>query len=133
MTQPVVSSCITARAFATHGNDADRDVVAVLLARLGLGEADAGDLRVGVDRPRHRAVVDDRLVAARVLGRDLALAERGVRELPVAGAVADGVDVRDVRAPVLVGGDALPLVELDAGRLEPEPLDERRRGRPRRA
>ena len=33
-------------------------------------------------------------MAARVLGRDLALAERGVRELPVAGAVADRVDVR---------------------------------------
>ena len=35
--------------------DADRDVVAVLLARLGLGQPDAGDLRVGVDRPRHAA------------------------------------------------------------------------------
>ena len=43
---------------------ADRDVVAVLLARLRLGEADAGDLRVGVDRPRDGAVVDDRVVAA---------------------------------------------------------------------
>ena len=68
---------------------------------------------------------NDRLVAHGVLGRDLALAERGVRELPVAGAVADRVDVRDGRAAVLVGGDARALVELDAGGLEAEPLDER--------
>jgi hypothetical protein len=88
---------------------ADGDVVAVLLARLGLGQADAGDLRVGVDRARHRAVVDDRVVAAGVLGRDLTLAEGGVRELPVTGAVADGVDVLHVRAAVLVGADALRL------------------------
>ena len=64
-------------------------------------------------------------MAARVLGGDLALAERRVRELPVAGAVADRVDVRDGRAAVLVGGDALARVELDAGRLEPDALDER--------
>ena len=46
-------------------------------------------------------------------------------ELPVAGAVADRIDVRDGRAAVLVGGDALALVELDAGRLEADALDER--------
>ncbi len=34
---------------------ADRDVVAVLLARLRLGQPDAGDLGIGVDRPRHGA------------------------------------------------------------------------------
>src|SRR5439155_1752664 len=71
------------------------------------------------------AVVHDRLVAARVLRRDLALAERGVRELPVAGAVAHCVHVRDGRAPVLVRRDALAPVELDADLLEPETLDER--------
>ena len=48
-----------------------------------------------------------------------------MRELPVAGAVADRVDVRHGRAAVLVGGDALAPVELDADRLEPEALDER--------
>src|SRR5207248_403444 len=74
---------------------------------------------------RDAAVVDDGLVPERVLGGDLALSERGVRELPVAGAVADRVDVRHGRPAVLVGGDALPLVELDADLLEPEPLDER--------
>src|SRR5262249_32446969 len=98
--------------------DADRDrVLAVLLARLELGEADAGDLRVGVDRTGHAAVVDDRLVPERVLGRDLALAKRRVRKLPVAGDVADRVDVSGVRAPALVGADALAAVELDTRRL----------------
>ena len=59
--------------------------------------------------------------------------KRRVRELPVPGAVADRVDVRDGRPAVLVGGDPLAPVELDADLLEPEPLDERPRGRPRRA
>src|SRR6185437_10751400 len=80
---------------------------------------------VGVDRARDAAVVDDQVVAQRVLGRDLALAESGVRELPVAGAVPDRVDVRHRRAPVLVGRDALAGVELDADLLEPEVLDGR--------
>jgi anti-anti-sigma factor len=92
-------------------------------ARLGLGQADARDLRIGVDRARHRAVVDDGVVAARVLGRDLALAERRVRELPVAGAVADGVDVVDGGAAVLVRGDSLARVEVDTELLEAEVLD----------
>src|SRR5439155_14165131 len=45
--------------------------------------------------------------------------------LPVPGAVADGVDVRNCRAPVLVGGDSGPLVELDADSLQTEPFDHR--------
>jgi hypothetical protein len=59
-----------------------------------------------------------------VLRCHLALAEGGVGQLPVAGAVADGVDVRDGRAPLRVGGDAGPRVELDADSLEAEPVDE---------
>src|SRR4029079_13958176 len=100
----------------------DRDIVPVLLARLRLGEADAGDLRIGIDRARHRAVVDDRLVTAGVLGGDLALAGRGVRELPVPGAVADRVDVRDGRPAMVVAGDALALVERDARGIEADAL-----------
>src|SRR5439155_26738847 len=69
------------------------------------------------------AVVDDGVVAHGVLGRGLALAEGGVGELPVAGAVSDGVDVGLGRAAVLVGGDALALVELDSDLLEAEVLD----------
>src|SRR5205807_9329700 len=71
------------------------------------------------------AVVDDGFVAAGVLGRDLALAERRMCELPVARAVADGVDVRDARAPVLVGRDPGAPVELHPGAVEADSLDER--------
>ena len=73
----------------------------------------------------HRTVVDRRIVAARVLRGNLALAERRVCELPVPGAIADGVNMRDVGAPRLVGADAGAPVELDAGGLEPDALDER--------
>src|SRR5205807_8836920 len=95
------------------------DGVAVLLARLRLRESDRCNLRVRVDRTRYRTVVDDGVVAAHVLGGDLPLAERRVRKLPVAGAVADGIDVRNARLPALVGADALALVELHADLLEP--------------
>src|SRR6185312_5721350 len=78
---------------------ADGDVVAVLLARRGFGQADTRNLRVGVDRTRHRTVVDSGLVTERVLGRHLALTEGGVGELPVTGAVADRVDVPHGRPP----------------------------------
>src|SRR4029078_7098775 len=105
------------------------DVVAVLLARLGFGQADAGDLGIRVDRTRHRTIVDDCLVPTGILGGDTDLAEGGVRQLPVAGAIPDGVDVRHGGATVLVGGDALPLVELDADALQAEGLDARARAR----
>ena len=48
-----------------------------------------------------------------------------MRELPVPGAVANGIDVRHRSAAVLVGGDPLSPVELNADLLEPEALDER--------
>src|SRR6185312_13421311 len=99
------------------------DVVAVLLARRLFGEADARDLRVGVDRARHAAVVDDGLMAHRVFGSDLGLAEGRMRELPVAGTIAGGIDVWNRGSPVLVRGDALLAVELDSDLLEPEPFD----------
>src|SRR4029077_388252 len=46
-----------------------------------------------------------------------------VRELPVAGAVTDGIDVRNARLSPLIGADPLALVELHADRLEPEAFD----------
>ena len=49
-----------------------------------------------------------------VLGGDLALLEGGVRKLPVAGDIADGVDVRLAGAACAVGADAALLVEGDA-------------------
>src|SRR5262249_47489296 len=54
-----------------------------------------------------------------------ALAERRVRELPVPGAVADRVDVRDRGSAVLVGADPLPGVEGDTCLLEADAGDER--------
>src|SRR3954468_15925499 len=104
---------------------ADCHVVAVLLARLRLGQPDGCDLRIGVDRAWYGPIVEDRLVAGRVLSGDLAFAERRVSKLPVAGAVADGVDVRHVGPPVVVGRDACALVEFDAGLLEADFRDER--------
>src|SRR5919198_1787708 len=101
------------------------DVIAVLLAGLALGQTDRCDLGIRVDRARNSPVVDDGVVTDRVLRGDLALAESGVGELPVAGAVTDGVDMADCRAAVFVGGDALLLVEIDADLLEAEVVDER--------
>ena len=46
-------------------------------------------------------------------------------ELPVSGAVADGVDVRNGCAATLVGRNADTAVVLDPDRLQPEPLDDR--------
>ena len=46
-------------------------------------------------------------------------------ELPVPGAVADGVDVRAARATMLVGGDSDAPVELHAGSLEADPFHKR--------
>ena len=65
-------------------------------------------------------------MAHRVLGGDLALAERGVRELPAAGDVAGGEDRRDRGAHVVVGRDAGARIGGDADLVEPEALDERR-------
>ena len=48
-----------------------------------------------------------------------------MRELPVAGTVADGVDVLDGGASVLVCSDALPFVELDPDRFETQSFDAR--------
>src|SRR5207248_250673 len=102
---------------------AGSDVVAILLPGLSFGQPDACDLRVGVDRPRHRSIVDGGVVTAGVLGGHLPLPERRVCELPIASAVADGVDVRNRRSPMLVGGDPFALVEFDADVLDADSLD----------
>src|SRR4029079_2022293 len=101
----------------------DDDSVAVHLAGLGLGEPDARDLGVGVDGTRDCRLAHRRLVPHRVLRRDPSLAEARVREWPVAGAVARGVDVRHVRPAVLVRTDSL-AVERHPGGLETDALDE---------
>ena len=65
-------------------------------------------------------------MAAGILGGDLALAERGVRELPVTGAVADGVDVVvDCRGGALPAAMPLRGFELDADLGQAKVLDHR--------
>ena len=130
---PPVSPDITARAFATHGNRRRRRSSPCCSRACCLGEADARDLGIRVDRPRNGRLAIVGLVPRRVLRRDLALAERRVRELPVARDVAGRVDVRDGRAALLVGLDARTRVERDAGRLEADALRRPARDRPRRA
>src|SRR4051812_10730667 len=73
--------------------EADLMLVSVGRAPLveGLGLEAAGvafDRRAGIATDEHRRTSVPHIVAAGILRRDLALAERGVRELPVAGAVA---------------------------------------------
>ena len=101
-----------------------RNVIAILLPRLNFGQADAGDLRVSEDRPRNGAVTEGGDVPARVLCRHFSLTESGVRQLPVPGTVAHGVDVRHDRAPLHVGGDAQSAVELDADFFQADPPDQ---------
>ena len=60
----------------------------------------------------------------RVLGCDLALAEGRVRELPAAGDVTGGIDVRHHGAHVVVGRDRRS-VGRDPHGLQPEVVDER--------
>ena len=62
------------------------------------------------------------LLAGRRLGRDLALVHRLVGQHRLADHVADGEDVRDVGAHLLVDRDEAALVDRDAGVLRPDQL-----------
>ena len=69
--------------------------VAVLLAGLGLGEADARDLGVAVGDAGDAGLVDGgRREAGDLLGDEDALGEAAVGELEAGHDVADGVDAR---------------------------------------
>ncbi len=61
-------------------------------------------------------------MAARDFRRDLALVRRLVRQHRLADDVADGEDVVDVGAHLLVDGDEAALVDLDARRLRADRL-----------
>ena len=96
----------------------DLDVVALVLGLL-LRVAERRDLRLRIGGPRDHVVVDGMGVLPRDrLGRDDALGLRGVRQHHLAGAVADGVDVGDVGAHLVVDGDGATLGERHAGVLE---------------
>src|SRR5262245_32454802 len=111
---------MTARAFATHGNRPVTTFSAPYFSTAcsSVRPTPAG-VGVGVDRPRHGGRLRHLcLVPGRVLRGDLALAVRRVRELPVAGDVAGGVDVVDGRPPVRVRANARLRIERDPGGLE---------------
>ena len=101
------------------GDAADHRVV----ARIGLGQADAAVLRIG-----EAAVGDDRVVqrAVRrpegVLRGDPSLVGRALHEHHPPGHVAGGPDVRHRRAQRLVDGHVSPR-GLDAGGVEPQVLE----------
>ena len=94
--------------------------------RLGLGQADVGDLGLGEDGRRRLVVVEVAVLAGvqahHVLGDLAALhgGHRRQRQLP--RHVAGGVDVADVRLAVVVDRDVAAAVDLDAGGVEAEAL-----------
>ena len=70
-----------------------------LRARLGLGQADDADLRLGEHRGRHVGVIDlRRALAEHGVGEGMALADRDRRQVDAIGDVADRVDVSAPRS-----------------------------------
>ena len=84
--------------------------------RLGfrLGDADPGDLGVGVGDRGDDLGVERRFLPARRFRRDLALVRGFVGEHRRTDDVADGEDVGDVGAHLLVDGDKAARVDCDA-------------------
>ncbi len=99
--------------------------------RLGLGDADLGDLGIGEDRLRGLVVVEvtvcTRGESHHVLGDLAPLHRRDRRQRQAAGDVAGGVDVRQVRLAVPVPGNVTVVVDLDARGLAPESFAVRHR------
>ncbi len=81
---------------------------------LGLGQADPGDLGIGVGDRGDAPGVEEAVLAGGDLGRDLGLVGRLVREHRLADDVADREDVRDVGALLAVDRDEAALVDRDA-------------------
>ena len=85
--------------------------------RLLLGQADAGDLRMGEHGRRHEAVVTaHRMIGVeQVVAHDARLVVGDVLELPRRADVAEREDALDARSLVLVDGDVSGVVDLHAG------------------
>ena len=123
LTKPRKSLLINAFGVAAERHLGDADLAADG-ERVGLGEADVGDLRLGEDRAGRLVVVEmavgHLLQAHHVLG-DLATLHRGdTAERKLAADVARRVDVRHVALAVAVDRDEPTGVDLDTGRIEPE-------------
>src|SRR5207237_8026276 len=93
------------------------DIVAGF-ARLRLGQADAGNFRVGEGRGGDRLVIHLFVVASDDARRDQPLVCGHVGEQDASDDVANGVHALDVRAQLIVDVDVAAPVGLDAGRLE---------------
>ncbi len=101
----------------------DLHPVAVSLPGLPLVEPDAGELRLGVDRPRDGRVVHLRAEGEeRVPDHGPGLVVGDVGEEGAADHVAGGVDAVPARAEAAVHLDPLAPVEHPRG-VEPQPLD----------
>src|SRR5690606_5309385 len=90
--------------------------------RPGFRQPGPGDLRVRVGDGRYGPSVERTLLSRRHLGRDLAFVAGLVREHRAAGQVADGEDVRHVRALLLVDLDDAVPADLHAGLLRIQPV-----------
>src|SRR5262249_40568072 len=118
-------------AVAVDGPGADRAVlhladgdVVTLLARLSLGETEAGDVRRAERGTRDVDVLDRMgLETGRVLACDHALVRGLVRERWAVDEVADRVHARGGRAHRTVHFDQATVLELDSRGLESERLD----------
>ena len=98
--------------------------------RVGLGQADVGDLGLGEDGRRRLLVVEvavgPGVQAHHVLGDLAALHRRHRRQRQLARQVAGGVDVRHRRLAVVVDDDVAAVL-VDPGGVEAEPLGVRHR------
>src|SRR5690606_25392328 len=84
---------------------------------LGLlfGQADPGNLGVGVGDRRNHARIEKAFLPGDDFGGDVGLVHRLVRQHGLADDVADGVDVRHVGAHLLVDLDEATVGNLHAG------------------
>ena len=84
---------------------------------LGFGDADPGDLGIGIGDGGNAFSVEGAFVPARDFRRHLAFVRGLVRQHRLADDVADGEYVGDVGAHLFVDGDETALVDRDARRL----------------
>ena len=94
-----------------------KDTLAIFdAAGLGFdfGQADPGHLRIGVGNRRNNFRVEYAVPTGSHFGRDLRLMHRLMGEHRLANYVADGKNMRNIRAHLLVDRDKAALIDGDA-------------------